>query len=98
MKHHRRRGNSLAFPVVLSCALFLLAGCLMGQQSASESKGPKKISASSIQIDNRSAQHIHSIYVFGRQSMLGVVVQKNMYFSVCKNRHLGGTATRSIEP
>jgi len=51
LKHHSRRVNSHAFPIVLSCTLFLLAGHLVGQQNSSESKGPQKFSASSIQIE-----------------------------------------------
>ena len=58
MKHHSRRVNSRVFPVVLSCTLFLLAGHLMGQQSSSESKGPQKFSASSIQIEAPDAGNV----------------------------------------
>ena len=58
MKHHSRTINSVALPIVLSCALFLMAGPLMGQQSSSESKSPKRVSASSIQIEAPDPGHV----------------------------------------
>ena len=51
MKDHSRAVNSVALPIVLSCAVFLMPGHLMGQQSSVESKSPQRFSVSSIQIE-----------------------------------------------
>ena len=58
MKHHSRGVNSVAFPIVLSCALFLMVGHLTGQQSSSESKSLQRFSASSIQIEAPDAGNV----------------------------------------
>jgi len=51
LKDHSRAVNSVALPIVLFCAVFLVAGHLMGQQSSGEAKSLQKMSASSIQIE-----------------------------------------------
>jgi len=51
LKHQSRTAKSVAPRIVLSCALFLMGGNLIGQRSPGDSKSAQKFSGSSIQIE-----------------------------------------------
>ena len=51
MQHHSRPAVSVIFPIVLTCALLLIASSLSGQAGSGDSKSAQKLSASSIQIE-----------------------------------------------
>jgi hypothetical protein len=60
LKHYSRAAVSVVFPVVVVCALFLMASSLtvspvFGQTGSGESKSAQKLSASSIQIEPTDA-------------------------------------------
>jgi len=51
LKHHSGTANAVSLSIVVSCAVLLMVGHLLGQQGSGDSNRAQKLSASSIQIE-----------------------------------------------